>query len=474
MNYFFINRIDFMASTRRNQRGNSLVVAMVFVAGATIAIAGVMNGMTSSRIVNEQAAADSELMYAGIGFLHLLRADMSDDGQIGNELSAYDMNGANNVYVLDAEWEAERFASINLQYRLAAGPGSGETTVTAHASRTYGNSLRAIEVSVVIKQSGDLPYDGWFGNNLTVSSGLRTFTPFGIRGNVTGVVLSSSDITHNETVSVSGTYVVGATIANVETGADVPSVTFDIATMISELTADPNVNVSTYAAGNFAGSGNGNSTPKGIKLRFDPSKPGKVYVSTTNANINAVNQPFSNETLTNLSLGADGAVLVLDDFQNVVVEGTYTDAITIVARNGAITVGGTLKPNSSNTPAIGLVAGSSTTGTHEGNVYVRLKKNNNDFGFSSNSTGEIEARIYAQKQFTSFANNTTRMSSLTVKTMLIANGGGTDLGAVATTRNFYGPTNGDITSPGMNAERIVASGGKPQFKSGSWGFNFNP
>ncbi|MGE3854053.1 MAG: hypothetical protein AB7K09_20140, partial [Planctomycetota bacterium] len=113
-----------MARTTRSTpsarpRGIVIVAAAVFIIALTIMVVGTMQAMTSVMVQNGEMSARTELVYAAIGMVHLVKTDLADDGTVSNGLSNYDMDGTNQTYTLDAAWNGTTFRSIQTRYRLA-------------------------------------------------------------------------------------------------------------------------------------------------------------------------------------------------------------------------------------------------------------------------------------------------------------------------------------------------------------------
>lgn len=473
-------------------------MAMLLVGATSIMVVGVLHGLTTAKVANEQASIDSELVYAAIGFAHLLRTDMLDNGQIGSTLGVYDLDGNNpQVFVLETAWENREITNTNLQYRILNTVSGllenppvillpGEQQLRVRASREFNSFTSTVEVSVVIQQQ-DMPFIGnFFGNNLAISNGLTTKSEMYITNNVTGSVslldLLLNKVKHEGAVYAGGNYLGGLDLSSlpvlknlINPNASVPNVDFDMQAMIDSL-GDLRMEVSRNdsvlpAAGPGAGA-TGSGAMKAVRLRFDGDK---VYASTAVANsINAVSTFGSEKDVTAdfVQTQANGDkifVLDLQDFTYVVVEGTYNFPGTVISQNGPIMIAGNLTAAPGVSP-IGLVAA-------DGDVLVRQKRPGGpDYGFNRGSSvsGEIHAQIYASGKLDSFSlGATSKMSEIEFVGSVVAQSGGTDLGAIANNRVFDMPPAGLPPAPGM--EHIKASGGgKATFKAGSWGFNFSP
>ena len=470
-----------MKSTRRSSscRGNTLIVAASFIVALTIMVTGSINAMGSIMANNVSMAARSDLVYAALGMVHMVKTDLTDDGSVSSNLAAYDMDGTDSTYSISATWNSETFSVIETRYRLTSGPGSGETTVTGRADKTVNGVTLSVEVSAVVTVVGGMPYDGYFGNGLTVGAGLTTNNPFGIYGDVDGAgTIGNNTLTFNDDVSVSGTFnppssaVTGT--GSVNDGVDVPQISLDVDELLTDLNANPDLVVTTYTKDTAGLPGKGASPSKGIRLRF--TSDGTVFISTTNANINATGNPFTSESEYSIPAGDAGAAYDLTNFQYVVVEGTYTQPITIVAEEGAIMLDANLQASDTTVPPIGLVAGGGGTAAETGNVMVRLKKNSQDYGISSGSTTTINATIYAENQFKGYTagGSPSKATNVNFTGLLVAAGGGNDLNDISSNRSFTGPPVGTDLPPGITRDRFATSNPEPQFKTGSWSVDYNP
>ncbi len=484
-------------------RGSALVLVMVLIFALSILVISMGRGLTMTINSNDRVAAESEMVQTAIGFVHILRANMSD-GELSEEMKAYDMVSGRDRYEVHAAWDDTRGSSIFHTFRLEEQEDDpaldeDEARITVRAERQRGSRNFSRDVSVISLTVRSPPHNAYYGNNVVIGDGLTTNTPLGTLGDVYG--LDPDDpalVFHGDDVFVAGEYhnwELAEGDGLVHENANVPGLEFDVGEMVAEKEqewADGGYNQiapgeeirDPYTGETVRVPDDGD---KAVWLKFDESEPNHVTLATTQSARQSVANPYSDETVQwPVTYTEDGeAVIHISEFRDVAVEGTYSNDITIVADEGTLQIVGDLEGSSEDTAPIGLIAAGhgNETGSeaeHEGNVYVRGMRNSQDYGFAEDSDGVVNAHIYSAGIISHF-HPTGTMDTLEFNAKIMAMGEGasedpedgnwrttnTDFYNVAHNRHFWEPIN-DAYPPGMDPDHINVINMPPQIKSGSW------
>lgn len=164
------------ACTPRPNRGSSLVVAGTFIVAITIMVVGSLQAFTNTRVAYNGFEARADLMYAAIGFVHAVKADLAA-GNV-DSFAAYrfttSISEVASGYPVEASYGGGPVESTIYCYYQMNGDFAAGQTITSYAQRAYNGNLLTVAVSVQVEYTTNhlvFNYGAFGANGVSINNG---------------------------------------------------------------------------------------------------------------------------------------------------------------------------------------------------------------------------------------------------------------------------------------------------------------